>query len=102
MTSQHQPVSFQLVSAVVKNLSFWIVVTCKSHHRYRVQASGFVPIAIHSGRFRATVSSPRPPASATVAGRQRGRRVTGSLHLRRYARAEHGYCAGTATFSLGR
>jgi hypothetical protein len=102
MTSQHQPISFQLASGAVKNLSFWIVITCKSHNRYRVRASGFVPIAIHSGRFGATVRSPRPPASATVAGRRRARRVTGTLQLRRYARAEHGYCAGTATFSLGR
>jgi hypothetical protein len=101
-TSQHEPISFQLTSGAVKNLSFWIVIRCKSQHRYRMQASGFIPIIIHAGHFRATVRSPHPPASATVIGRRRARRVTGTLALRRYAAAEHGYCTGTATFSLRR
>ena len=99
-TSQHEPISFQLTSGAVKNLSFWIVIRCKSQHRYRMKASGFMPIVIHSGRFRATVRSPHPAASATVTGRRHVRRVTGTLVLRRYAAGEHGYCTGTATFSL--
>ena len=101
-TSQHEPISFQVTSGAVKKLSFWIVIRCQSHHRYRMRASGFIPIVIHSGRFRATLRSPHPPVSATVTGRQRARRVSGTLALRRYASAEHGYCSGTATFSLGR
>jgi hypothetical protein len=99
-TSQHESISFQLTSGAVKNLSFWIVIRCKSQHRYRMKASGFMPIVIHSGRFRATVRSPHPPASATVTGRRHVHRVTGTLALRRYAAGEHGYCTGTATFSL--
>jgi hypothetical protein len=101
-TSQHEPISFQLTSGALKNLSFWIVIRCKSQHRYRMQASGFIPIVIHAGRFRATVRSPNPPASATVTGRRHARRVTGTLALRRYAAREHGFCTGTATFSLKR
>jgi hypothetical protein len=101
-TSQGQPISFQLSSGTVTKLRFSIVIICKSHHRYLVGASRFVPIAIHSGRFGATVRSQNPSASATVSGRRRAGRVTGTLYLRRYALAEHGYCSGTASFSLAR
>lgn len=99
-TSQHQPIGLTIAAGKVKNLHFWIVITCKSHHRYRLHAAGFAPIAIHSGRFQATVSSGHPAASATVAGHLGPGRVSGTLRLRRYVASEHAACSGKATYTV--
>ena len=101
-TSQHQPIAFTIASGKITNLRFWIVITCASRHRYRLRASRFAPITIRSGRFQATLRSRHPAASATVTGRLRSRRVSGTLRLRRYVAAEHGACSGTATYAAGR
>lgn len=100
-TSQQQPITFTIAAGTVKKLNFWIVIGCKSHHHYRLRASGFAPIAIRAGRFAALVSSEHPSASAGVVGRVRNGRVTGSVHLTRYVPAEHGPCSGAATYSVG-
>ena len=100
LTSQHQPISFTLGSGHVSKLSFWMVLMCASHRRYRVQAYGFAPIPVAKGRFHQAVTSAHPMASATVSGRFSGRRATGSLEVRRYVRVEHRECAGSSTFAL--
>lgn len=100
LTSQHQPISFTLSSGHVSKLSFWVVISCASHRRYSDRAFRFAPIPVVKGRFQRSVASAHPSANATVRGRVSGRRVTGTLRLRRYIGAEHGYCAGTASFVL--
>ena len=100
LTSQHQPISFTLGSGHVTKLSFWVVLTCKSHHQYRVRAFGFAPITVVKARFHRAVSTAHPSASATVDGRLSGSRVTGTLRLRRYVSGEHGSCTGSSTFAL--
>lgn len=98
-TSQHQPVTFTISSGKVRKLAFWIVIGCKSHHHYRLRASGFAPIPIHSGEFALLVRSQHPAAGAAVVGKIRHGNVTGSVHLTRYVRAEHGPCSGAASYT---
>lgn len=99
-TSQGEPITFTISSGKVRKLSFWIVIGCKSHHHYQLHASGFAPIPIHAGRFGLLVRSKHPSAGAAIVGRVRHGRVTGSVHLTRYVRAEHGSCTGAAAYSV--
>lgn len=98
-TSQHETITFTISSGTVRKLSFWIVIGCKSHHHYRVRASGFAPVAIHSGQFALLVRSKHPSAGAAVVGKIRHGKVTGSVHLTRYVPVEHGPCSGAASYS---
>ena len=99
-TSQpHQRISFTVAGGQVRKLAFTIVISCASHHQYRLRASGFAAIALHSGHFSSTVTTTHPRASATVTGQLRKGRFSGSLRLRRYIAAEHGFCAGAASYT---
>jgi hypothetical protein len=100
-TSQHEPITFTIASGKVRKLSFWIVISCKSHHSYRLRASGFAPIPIHSDRFHVTGSSTDPAAKATITGHRRSGHVRGTLSVTRYVTAERASCAGTATYTAG-
>ncbi len=99
-TSQHQPITFALAAGALRDLRFYIVLSCPSRHRYRVQAYGFAPIAVRGGRFARTFPSRHPPATATIRGRVSVRRVSGSVRLGRYVPGEHASCQGQASFSL--
>lgn len=101
-TSQHQTITFTISSGKVRKLSFWIVIGCKSHHHYRVRASGFAPVTIHSGQFALLVHSKHPAAGAAVVGKIRHGKVTGSVHLTRYVPIEHGPCSGAAGYTASR
>ncbi len=98
-TSQHETITFTISSGKVRKLGFWIVIGCKSHHHYRVRASGFAPIAIHAGQFALLVHSQHPAAGAAVVGKIGHRKVTGSVHLTRYVAIEHGRCSGAASYT---
>lgn len=98
-TSQHETITFTISSGKVRKLGFWIVIGCKSHHHYRMRASGFAPVPIHAGQFALLVHSQHPSAGAAVVGKIRRGKVTGSVHLTRYVPVEHGPCSGAASYT---
>jgi len=99
-TSQHEPISFTISAGAMKKLSFWIDATCPSGHVYRIHDFNFPAIKITRAKFGQTFASPKPKATARIAGRVRAKSVTGTLTDRTMIKTEHHYCSGKATFKL--
>jgi hypothetical protein len=103
-TSQGREISFRVAGGHLTGLRLVLDVVCPSRRVWQVSAAMPAPVKIVDARFRQSFSSHRPGAAgtATVTGRLRHGRVTGTVTMRRYIAPEHRYCSGSATFTVRR
>jgi len=101
-TSQHAPISLTVSAGAVRKIHFTIYIKCPSGHKYAIAAKGFPAIKIANGKFAEKFVALHASATATIKGKVRPRRVTGSVFLRNYENPEHHFCSATARFDLRR